>query len=111
MNWQIDPKFFRDALVVFAFVVLGSAYTGSVPKLFIRMTIIVSLVAAFELAMPVKYGDLINPKSFFVNARGMSAEGFGTKTVICSSAPPDRASVTSCRAPICRVPPRCSSNR
>lgn len=42
VNWQIDPKFFRDALVVFAFVVLGSAYTGSLPKLFIRMTIIVS---------------------------------------------------------------------
>lgn len=76
VNWQIDPKFFRDALVVFAFVVLGSAYTGSLPKLFIRMTIIVSLVAAFELAMPSAYGDLVNPKSFFVNARGMSAEGF-----------------------------------
>ncbi|CAD0320579.1 hypothetical protein CFBP2533_15760 [Xanthomonas hortorum pv. pelargonii] len=76
VNWQIDPKFFRDALVVFAFVVLGSAYTGSVPKLFVRMTIIVSLVAAFELAMPSAYGDLVNPKSFFVNARGMSAEGF-----------------------------------
>ncbi|TWR21731.1 polysaccharide biosynthesis protein GumE, partial [Xanthomonas vasicola] len=42
VNWQVDPKFFRDALVVFAFVVLGSAYAGSVPKLFIRMTIIVS---------------------------------------------------------------------
>ncbi|MBB3778896.1 putative polymerase [Xanthomonas campestris] len=76
VNWQVDPKFFRDALVVFAFVVLGSAYTGSVPKLFVRMTIIVSLVAAFELATPSVYGDLVNPKSFFVNARGMSAEGF-----------------------------------
>ncbi|WP_170292349.1 polysaccharide biosynthesis protein GumE [Xanthomonas maliensis] len=76
VNWDVDPKFFRDALVVFAFVVLGSAYTGSLPKLFLRMTLIISLVAAFELALPTHYGDLVNPKSFFVNARGMSAEGF-----------------------------------
>ncbi|MEE7558511.1 polysaccharide biosynthesis protein GumE, partial [Xanthomonas sp. Kuri4-2] len=74
--WQIDPKFFRDALVAFAFVVLGASYKGSLPKLFIRMSVIVALVAAFELALPNVYGDVVNPKSYFVNARGASAEGF-----------------------------------
>ncbi len=74
--WSIDPKFFRDALIPFAFLVLGAAYTGSLPKLFLRMTLVVSLVAAFELALPKVYGDVVNPKSYFVNARGASASSF-----------------------------------
>lgn len=76
VSWQVDPKFFRDALIAFAFVVLGAAYRGSLPRLFVRMTIVVALVAAFELALPNVYGDVVNPKSYFVNARGASAEGF-----------------------------------
>ncbi|EKU25050.1 polysaccharide biosynthesis protein GumE [Xanthomonas translucens pv. graminis] len=74
--WSIDPKFFRDALIPFAFLVLGAAYTGSLPKLFLRMALVVSLVAAFELALPKVYGDVVNPKSYFVNARGASASSF-----------------------------------
>lgn len=74
--WSIDPKFFRDALIPFAFLVLGAAYTGSLPRMFLRMALIVSLVAAFELALPKVYGDVVNPKSYFVNARGASASSF-----------------------------------
>ncbi|UKE79518.1 polysaccharide biosynthesis protein GumE [Xanthomonas graminis] len=74
--WSIDPKFFRDALIPFAFLVLGAAYTGSLPKLFLRMALVVSLVAAFELVLPKVYGDVVNPKSYFVNARGASASSF-----------------------------------
>lgn len=74
--WKIDPKFFRDALIPFAFLVLGAAYTGSLPKLFVRLALIVSLVAVFELALPTLYGDVVNPKSYFVNARGASAASF-----------------------------------
>ena len=74
--WSIDPKFFRDALIPFAFLLLGAAYTGSLPKLFLRMALVVSLVAAFELALPKLYGDVVNPKSYFVNARGASASSF-----------------------------------
>lgn len=75
-SWQVDPKFFRDALIAFAFLVLGAAYRGSLPKLFLRMTVVIALVALFELAIPDVYGDVVNPKSYFVNARGASAEGF-----------------------------------
>ncbi|CTP83697.1 polysaccharide biosynthesis protein GumE [Xanthomonas translucens pv. phlei] len=74
--WSIDPKFFRDALIPFAFLVLGAAYTGSLPRLFLRMALVVSLVAAFELVLPKVYGDVVNPKSYFVNARGASASSF-----------------------------------
>lgn len=75
-SWQSDPKFFRDALIAFAFVVLGAAYHGALPRLFLRTTMIVALVAGFELAAPEVYGDLVNPKSYFVNARGAAVEGF-----------------------------------
>ena len=75
-TWQFDPKFLRDALIAFAFLVLGAAYRGSIPKLCLRMAVVVSLVAAFELAAPAVYGDVVNPKSYFVNARGASASGF-----------------------------------
>jgi len=74
--WEFDPKFLRDALIPFAFLVLGCAYRGSVPRLLVRMTLVIALVAAFELAMPTTYGDVVNPKSYFVNARGFSASGF-----------------------------------
>ncbi len=76
LAWQLDPKFLRDAIIPFAFLVLGMAYSGSLPKLFVRMAILVALVAAFELAMPNVYGDVVNPKSYFVNARGASEAGF-----------------------------------
>jgi len=76
VTWQFDPKFLRDALIAFAFLVLGAAYRGSIPKLCLRMALAVSLVAAFELAAPTLYGDVVNPKSYFVNARGASASGF-----------------------------------
>jgi putative polymerase len=38
--------------------------------------VVIALVALFELAAPNVYGDVVNPKSYFVNARGASAEGF-----------------------------------
>ncbi len=76
LTWQFDPKFLRDALIPFAFLVLGCAYRGSVPKLCVRLTLVIALVAGFELAAPTTYGDVVNPKSYFVNARGFSASGF-----------------------------------
>ncbi|MDH5835569.1 polysaccharide biosynthesis protein GumE [Luteimonas kalidii] len=75
-SWQFDPKFMRDALIAFAFLVLGAAYRGQVPRLCLWLALLVAVVAAFELAAPQLYGDLVNPKSYFVNARGASAAGF-----------------------------------
>jgi putative polymerase len=72
----VDPKFFRDAIIPFAFVLLGAAYTGSAPKLFLRMAVIIAIIAAFELAFPNVYGDVVNPKSYFVNTRGASEDSF-----------------------------------
>lgn len=76
IEWRVDAKFIRDAIIPFAFLVLGSAYGGSLPKLFVRMAVIISLVAGFELAAPDLYGDWVNPKSYYVNTRGLDEGGF-----------------------------------
>lgn len=79
LAWKVDPKFIRDAIIPFAFLVAGAAYTGSLPKLFLRLAVIVALVAGVELAVPDVYGDVVNPKSYYVNTRGESEEGFWNK--------------------------------
>jgi putative polymerase len=76
IEWRVDAKFIRDAIIPFAFLVLGSAYGGSLPRLFLRMAVIVSLVAAVELTVPDVYGDVVNPKSYYVNTRGSDEGGF-----------------------------------
>jgi|GEM_PF-436154 len=76
LEWRIDAKFIRDAIIPFAFLVLGAAYGGSLPRLFLRMSVIVALVAAVELAVPDAYGDVVNPKSYYVNTRGADEGGF-----------------------------------
>lgn len=74
--WQLDPKFLRDAIIPFAFLVLGASYRGSLPSLVMRLGVVVLLVAAFEMFMPQTYGEVVNPKSYFVNTRAAEAEGF-----------------------------------
>lgn len=76
MEWHVDAKFIRDALIPFAFLVLGTSYGGSLPRLFLRMAIIVSLIGAVELTAPDLYGNVVNPKSYYVNTRGADASGF-----------------------------------
>ncbi len=76
LEWRVDAKFIRDAIIPFAFLVLGAAYGGSLPRLFLRMSVIVALVAAVELVVPNVYGDVVNPKSYYVNTRGADEGGF-----------------------------------
>lgn len=72
----IDPKSLRDAIIPFAFVMLGASYRGSIPSLFLRLALLVTLVSAFEIVAPAAYGDLVDPRSYFVNTRGAAAEDF-----------------------------------
>ncbi|WDS36303.1 polysaccharide biosynthesis protein GumE [Pseudoxanthomonas sp.] len=76
LEWRVDAKFIRDAIIPFAFLVLGAAYGGSLPRLFLRMSVIVALVAAVELTLPDVYGNVVNPKSYYVNTRGVDEGGF-----------------------------------
>lgn len=74
--WEVDLKFLRDALVPFAFLTLGTAYRGSLPRLVLGLGLVVVLVSIFEMAFPVLYGELVDPRSYFINTRGASEEDF-----------------------------------
>ncbi len=75
-TWGFDLKLLRDAIIPFAFLALGTAYRGRLHKLALWLAVIVALVAAFEMAFPEMYGDLVDPRSYFVNTRGNYEDDF-----------------------------------
>lgn len=91
-TWRFDLKLARDAIIPFAFLALGTAYRGSLRKLVLWLAIIVSLVAVFEMALPNLYGDLVNPRSYFVNTRGSAEEDFwnDSKLYVSATRPGER---------------------
>lgn len=79
-TWSFDLKLVRDAIIPFAFLTLGTAYRGRLHKLVLWLAVIVVLVAIFEMAFPNLYGDLVDPRSYFVNTRGNSEDDFWNET-------------------------------
>lgn len=75
-TWSFDLKLLRDAVIPLAFLTLGAAYRGSMHRLVLWLAVLVALVAAFEMAFPALYGDLVDPRSYFVNTRGNYEDDF-----------------------------------
>jgi putative polymerase len=83
----------RDAIIPFAFLTLGTAYRGRLHKLVLWLAVIVVLVAIFEMAFPDLYGDLVDPRSYFVNTRGNSEDDFwneASKLYVSATRPGER---------------------
>lgn len=92
-TWSFDPKLVRDAIIPFAFLTLGTAYRGRLHKLVLWLAVIVVLVAIFEMAFPNLYGDLVDPRSYFVNTRGNSEDDFwneASKLYVSATRPGER---------------------
>lgn len=92
-TWSFDPKLVRDAIIPFAFLTLGTAYRGRFHRLVLWLAVIVVLVAIFEMAYPDLYGDLVNPRSYFVNTRGNSEDDFwneASKLYVSATRPGER---------------------
>ncbi len=92
-TWSFDLKLLRDAIIPFAFLALGSAYRGPLHKLVLWLAVIVAAVAVFEMAWPGLYGDLVDPRSYFVNTRGNSEDDFwneGSKLYVSATRPGER---------------------
>jgi putative polymerase len=92
-TWSFDPKLLRDAIIPFAFLALGTAYRGPLHKLVLWLAAIVALVAAFEMALPTLYGDLVDPRSYFVNTRGNTEDDFwneASKLYVSATRPGER---------------------
>lgn len=92
-TWSFDLKLMRDAIIPFAFLTLGTAYRGRLHKLVLWLAVIVALVAVFEMAFPNLYGDLVDPRSYFVNTRGSSEDDFwneASKLYVSATRPGER---------------------
>jgi putative polymerase len=92
-TWSFDLKLVRDAIIPFAFLTLGTAYRGRLHKLVLWLAVIVVLVAIFEMAFPDLYGDLVDPRSYFVNTRGNSEDDFwneASKLYVSATRPGER---------------------
>ncbi|HEX7802841.1 MAG TPA: polysaccharide biosynthesis protein GumE [Pseudoxanthomonas sp.] len=92
-TWSFDLKLVRDAVIPFAFLTLGTAYRGRLHKLVLWLAVIVVLVAVFEMAFPNLYGDLVDPRSYFVNTRGNSEDDFwneASKLYVSATRPGER---------------------
>lgn len=92
-TWSFDLKLVRDAIIPFAFLTLGTAYRGRLHKLVLWLAVIVVLVAVFEMAFPNLYGDLVDPRSYFVNTRGNSEDDFwneASKLYVSATRPGER---------------------
>ena len=92
-TWSFDLKLVRDAIIPFAFLTLGTAYRGRLHKLVLWLAVIVVLVAVFEMAFPDLYGDLVNPRAYFVNTRGNSDDDFwneASKLYVSATRPGER---------------------
>ena len=92
-TWSFDLKLVRDAIIPFAFLTLGTAYRGRLHKLVLWLAAIVVLVAIFEMAFPDLYGDLVDPRSYFVNTRGNSEDDFwneASKLYVSATRPGER---------------------
>ncbi|MDR6843070.1 polysaccharide biosynthesis protein GumE [Pseudoxanthomonas sacheonensis] len=92
-TWSFDLKLVRDAIIPFAFLTLGTAYRGRFHKLVLWLAVIVVLVAVFEMAFPNVYGDLVDPRAYFVNTRGNSEDDFwneASKLYVSATRPGER---------------------
>ena len=92
-TWSFDLKLVRDAIIPFAFLTLGTAYRGRLHKLVLWLAVIVALVAVFEMAFPDMYGDLVDPRSYFVNTRGNYEDDFwneASKLYVSATRPGER---------------------
>ncbi|MBO9716024.1 MAG: polysaccharide biosynthesis protein GumE [Pseudoxanthomonas sp.] len=92
-TWSLDPKLLRDAIIPFAFLALGARYRGRLHVLVMWLALAVALVAAVEMAFPDLYGDLVDPRSYFVNTRGNSEGDFwneGSKLYVSATRPGER---------------------
>ncbi len=92
-TWSFDLKLARDAIIPFAFLTLGTAYRGRLHKLVLWLAAIVAVVAIFEMAFPDLYGDLVDPRSYFVNTRGNYEDYFwneASKLYVSATRPGER---------------------
>lgn len=72
-----DPKHIRDVLIMPIFIMLGIVYArGDLVRLVCKLQFVVLVFMIFEAVDPVKFGQVFNVTSYYVNTRDFKAEAF-----------------------------------
>ena len=79
MNFELNPKYFRDALIIPVFTLLGFIYNGSFKLLLKKCVVVVLLFMIFEAVWVEYYTEIVNVKQYYVNTRGVFEDGFYTE--------------------------------
>jgi len=75
LRQTFDPKSYRDMLMFAVFIMVG--LTIPLPRLrraLVWLHVIILAVMLVEVIVPDRYGQLVNPRSYIVNTRGLSDE-------------------------------------
>lgn len=74
---EMEPKFFRDVLIIPLFLMLGSAFAGgSLTRLVLMAHVAVCAVFALEIAAPDLYSEIFRIQDYYINTRGLDLEEF-----------------------------------
>ncbi len=74
---SVEPKYFRDVLIIPLFLMLGLAFDGgSLTRLVLFAHAAVFAVFAFEMAAPDLYAQVFQIQDYYINTRGLSLEDF-----------------------------------
>lgn len=73
---DVEVKPVRDLAIIFVFLSLGFSARREPYRLVFYASMVVAVVAAFEIFQPDLYGTVFNIKSYYINSRGFSESSF-----------------------------------
>lgn len=74
---EMEPKFFRDVLIIPLFLMLGLAFAGGpLTRLVLITHAAVCAVFALEIATPDLYSEIFRIQDYYINTRGLDLEAF-----------------------------------
>lgn len=74
---EMDPKYFRDVLIIPLFLMLGVAFAGgNLTRLVLIAHTVVCVVFVLEIAAPDLYTMLFQIQDYYINTRGLRLEEF-----------------------------------
>lgn len=74
---EFNPKYLADVLTITAFISLGSRMKiSAVLTTVVFLQIVVAVVGIWELLNPDGFGWLFNPRSYYINTRGLTDDAF-----------------------------------
>jgi putative polymerase len=73
----MEPKFFRDVLIMPLFMMLGLAFAGgSLTRLVLTAHVAVFAVFVLEMAAPDLYSEIFRIQDYYIGTRGLNLEEF-----------------------------------